>query len=177
MGLKAAGMSMPKAGLLPEEEKKKAIEESLEWLRNNDLDVEDVDGPTVKTLSKLAGIPLPRKLTDKNKKKTMDNAVNWLRNAESEDLQPIDNGDLECLTKLAGVPMPGISDIDKARALNDALEWLRKNDPDVEDVDKATLKSLAKLSGVSMPKKLTPEAKKKALDDALNWLRGNDVTL
>merc|ERR1711897_108648 len=125
--LKAAGMSMPKAGLLPEEEKEKAIEESLEWLRNNDLDMDDVDGPTVKTLSKLASTSLPLNISPENKEKTVDSAVEWLRNADAEDLQPIDNPDLERLTRLAGVPMPGISDIDKARALKEALEWLRNN--------------------------------------------------
>ena len=71
------------------------------------------------------------------------------------------------------MPMPGVSEFDKARALNDALDWLRKNDPDVEDADKRTLNNLAKLTGVKMPKKLTSESKQKTLDDALDWLRSN----
>jgi len=128
---KLAGVSMPKGAL--KDGRKKAVEDCLEWLRNNDFDVEDVDVPTVKTLSRVAGIPLPKKQTAESKKKTMDNAIEWLRNAEPDDLQGLDTPDLECLTRLAGVPMPGVSGFDKARALNDALDWLRKNNRDVED--------------------------------------------
>merc|ERR1711935_1317678 len=162
---KIAGVSMPKG--VSKDGKNKAIEESLEWLRNNDVEVDDVDGPTVKALSKLAGIPMPKKLTPENKKKTIDTALEWLRNADAEDLPHVDSPTLESLTSLAGVPMPGISDLDKARALAESLYWLRSNDPDVNEVDKATLKLLSKLSGIPMPKKLNSKTKKKLLDDLL----------
>merc|ERR1712072_95549 len=109
--------------------KLKAIEESLEWIRNNEVDIHEVDSPTVKSLSKLAGIAMPKKLTPENKKKTVENAIEWLRNAEPEDLLHVDNPTLESLTNLAGVAMPGISDADKEKALDKALDWLRNNDP------------------------------------------------
>merc|ERR1711897_50675 len=169
-------MGMAKGDLTPEDEKKKAVEDSLEWLRSNDVSGDDVDSPTVKALSKLAGIPMPKKLTPENKKKTIDSAIEWLRNAESEDLPPVETPTLESLTSLTGVPMPGVSQVDKARALEEALDWLRKNDPDVNKVDNPGLKRLAKLSGEPMPKKLTPERKQKSLDDAMDWLRSNDVS-
>merc|ERR1712232_529723 len=76
-----AGVSMPGAHLTPEEQKTKAIEDSLDWLRNNDPQIDSVDDPTIRSFSKLAGIPLPKKLTPENKKKTMDNAIEWLRNS------------------------------------------------------------------------------------------------
>merc|ERR1712021_114836 len=133
----------------------------------NDVEVDDVDGPTVKALSKLAGIPMPKKLTPENKKKAIDTALEWLRNADAEDLPYVDNPTLQSLTSLAGVPMPGIPELEKARALNEALDWLRNNDPDANDVDMPTLQSLAKLSGIPMPKKVTPESEQKVLDDVL----------
>merc|ERR1711981_1208867 len=109
------------ASLSPKEEKLKAIEESLEWIRKNEVDTHEVDSPTVKALSKLASIPMPKKLTPEKKKKTVDNAIEWLRNTEAEDLLHVDNPTLESLTNLAGVRMPGISDLDRAKALEDAL--------------------------------------------------------
>merc|ERR1711933_598678 len=121
---KLAGVPMPKGDLTPKDEKKKAVEDSLERLRNNDLEADDVDSPTVKALSKLAGIPMPKKLTPENKKKTIDSAIEWLRNAESEDLPPVETPTLESLTSLTGVPMPGVSQADKARALEEAVDWL-----------------------------------------------------
>ena len=106
----------------------------------------------------------------------MDNAIEWLRIADAEDLDHIGNRSLEALTNLAGVPMPGSSAVEKAKALDDALDWLRKNDPDVDNVDKPTLKAVTKLAGVPMPKKVTPEAKKKSLRNFLDWLCSNNVT-
>ena len=99
-----------------------------------------------------------------------------VRNAEPEDLPPVDNPTLESLTNLTGVPMPGISAEGKARALDEALDWLRNNDPDVNKVDEPGLNKLSNLGGIPMPKKLTPEAKQKTLDDVLDWIRSNDVT-
>ena len=53
----------PEDILSPKEARMKSIEDSLEWLRNNDRVVDDVDDPTLKAVSKLAGIPLPILLT------------------------------------------------------------------------------------------------------------------
>merc|ERR1711933_355576 len=181
---KLAGMNMPTGGLTPEEERKKAeeerknaIEDSLDWLRNNDPEVDDVDGPTTRSFAKLAGIPLPKKLTPENKKKTMESAIDWLRNVDAEDLERIDNPSLQALTTFTGVGMPGISKLAKAQALEDALDWVRNNDPDANNVDKPMLKNLSKLSGVSIPKKLTAETKQKGVDDVVDWLRKNIVTI
>merc|ERR1711933_653497 len=165
-----AGMNMPIGALTPEEERKKAIEESLDWLRNNDPEVDDVDGPTTRSFAKLAGIPLPKKLTPKSKKKTMESAIEWLREADAEDLGHlgrIDNPSLQALTNFTGVGMPDISKLAKAQALKDALEWLSDNDPDANNVDKSMLKKLSKLCGTSMPKDLTAAKKQKGVDDVV----------
>merc|ERR1712048_1223919 len=107
---KVSGVSMPKGLPTAEEEKKKAIEDSLDWLRYNDVDVGDAAIPAVGTLSKLAGLPLPLEPTPKMKaKNVLDRAVEWLRNAEPDDLKHIDSPSLQTLTSLAGVPLPDVS--------------------------------------------------------------------
>merc|ERR1711933_570865 len=101
----------PGLAIVKDEQKAKAIEDSLSWLRNNDPELEDVDESTLVAFSKMAGIPLPKKLTPKNKKKTMESAIDWLRDTDSEELQNIDEPTLQALTELAGIPMPGPSKI------------------------------------------------------------------
>jgi hypothetical protein len=66
----------------PAPDKWKTAKEALEWLRNNNPSPDDtgMDEPTVRALSKLAGIPLPGgKLPGKSQKKALDEAMNWLR--------------------------------------------------------------------------------------------------
>ena len=63
--------------------------------------------------------------------------------------------------------------------MEDALNWLRNNDPDLTDLDDATIEAMAKLAGVplggagSSPR----QGKTAAVDDALSWLRNNDLDL
>jgi hypothetical protein len=62
------------------------------------------------------------------------------------------------------------------RAMEEAITWLRNNDPKPEDVDSRTLQALTNLAGTPFPcfGKLTEPKKQKALEDALKWLRIND---
>ena len=63
--------------------------------------------------------------------------------------------------------------------MDDALNWLRKNDPKADDLDDDMLEALANLAGIplagaaSKPK----DMKAAAVDDTLDWLRSNDVDL
>jgi hypothetical protein len=49
---------MPKGTLTPTQ-KKKAIDDAMNWLRNNDPNPADVDDPTAQGLANLAGLPMP----------------------------------------------------------------------------------------------------------------------
>merc|ERR1712232_399210 len=111
----------------------KAIAEAVEWLRNNDPNMNKVDKPTLKSLTKFAGIPMPNKLTPKSKTKAMDKFLDWLRN---NNINPddVDYATMKALTNLAGVSMPGgalTPEEQKGKAIADALDWLRNNDPKV----------------------------------------------
>ena len=48
--------------------------------------------------------------------------ITWLRDAEHDDLLLISGPNLEYITQFVVVPIPGVSNIDKTRVLNDALE-------------------------------------------------------
>merc|ERR1711897_6875 len=101
------------------------------------------DKPTLEAVGKLAGVPLPKKLTAEGKEKVLSDSLDWLRH---EDVAPdeVDEPTLKALTKLAGVPMPeGMLSPKEAKekAIEDSLEWLRNNDPVVDDVDSPTVKA------------------------------------
>ena len=135
---KLSGLSLPDRAITSSERRVQAVENSLNWLRNNDLNWEDVDDPTVKALSKVAGIPIPKRLTSENKKKTLETAIDWLRNMNATELQDIDDPTLDALTKLAGIPMPGdrgITREHKSEVMEDAITWLRNNDVNTFDID------------------------------------------
>jgi hypothetical protein len=54
-----------------------AVEDSVNWLRNNELKPEDVNEPTLTALTNLEGAPMPKgKLTPTQKKKAIDDAMN-----------------------------------------------------------------------------------------------------
>ena len=92
---KLAGLSLPDCAITSSERRDQAVEDSLNWLRNNDLNWEDVDAPTVKALSKVAGIRIPKRLTSVNKKKTLETAIDWLRNIYATELQDIQDPTLQ----------------------------------------------------------------------------------
>ncbi len=71
-------------------QQQKAIDDSINWLRNNDLDPADVDDPTAQALANLAGVMMPgTNLTPDEKARVVEDSVNWLRhndpNAEDVD--------------------------------------------------------------------------------------------
>jgi hypothetical protein len=69
----------------------------IEWLRNNSPNPEDVDDTTVRSLSNLAGVPLPDdKLTPQKKQKALDDAVECLRNTNPR-AENLDNPMIQAL--------------------------------------------------------------------------------
>merc|ERR1711897_76847 len=80
--------------------------------------------------------------------------------------------------EFAGIPYqqkPLSADKKKSQAMDDALNWIRKNDPKVKDnPDEATITALSKLTGLPMPKKRTPRRKKEFVNESIKWLRKND---
>ncbi len=68
---------------------------------------------------------------------------------------------LVALTNLGGIPLPKgkLTPPQKKKAINDAMNWLRNNDPNPTDVDEPTAQALANLAGVPLPgNKLSPAA-------------------
>merc|ERR1712183_1173596 len=95
-----AGVPMP--GVSPAD-KAKALDDALEWLRKNEPDVGKVDKPTLDAVAKLAGVPVPKKLTAEGKEKVLNDSLDWLRR---KDVVPeeVDEPTLKAVTMLAGVP-------------------------------------------------------------------------
>ena len=56
---------------------KEVVSIGIEWLRNIEEDVEDVDDMTMKELTRMTGVRMPEKITRESKKKTMDDAIEW----------------------------------------------------------------------------------------------------
>jgi hypothetical protein len=82
---------------------------------------------------------------------------------------------MEAIANLAGVDLPRGMKSTRQKALDDAVEWIRNNDPIPEEVDEPALIPLTKLSGTPMPKKLMADNKKETLDDVVDFLRNYDL--
>merc|ERR1711897_109286 len=104
---KITGNPMPKK--MTAEAKKKFVEDSVNWLRENDpgrLDM--VDDATAKAFAELAGIPFEGRVlsADELKRKAMKDALEWIRNndpfIEEDPSRPLVNA----LSKITGNPMP-----------------------------------------------------------------------
>jgi hypothetical protein len=78
----------------------------MEWLRKNDLQAEELDEPTIRSLANLAGIPLPAgKLGPKRKEESLDDAMDWMRK-NNPHMGDLDDPALMSLANVAGVPIP-----------------------------------------------------------------------
>ena len=68
---------------------------AINWLRNNEPDLSNVDDSTVQAFSNLTGMAMPDNLTPKNKRAFMQGALDWLRNNDPDLNENIDdqNGD------------------------------------------------------------------------------------
>merc|ERR1711988_386178 len=96
---------MPVRSAIPAKQKK-AVENAMEWLRNNDPNPDDLDEPAALALSNLTGIPLPKgTIPSKMKKQILDDAVDWLRNNDPNP-HDVDEPTRVALSKLSSVPMP-----------------------------------------------------------------------
>jgi hypothetical protein len=58
--------------------------------------------------------------------------------------------------------------------LDDALNWLRNQDPNQADLDDPTATAIANLAGIDLPHQVNVDEKAKFVDEALTWLRSND---
>merc|ERR1711862_773917 len=152
------GKSMP-APATVRDGKKKAMDSALDWLRSNEPSLDDVDDPTLESLSNLTGMSLPKTKSDKDKQKFAEDALDWLRNNEPNLDKDFDDPTLEDIVKLAGVAMPpGTATRDeRKKALEDAVKWFRNNDPDLSGVDDPTTEAFSRLTGLPMSKKMNPK--------------------
>merc|ERR1712232_287632 len=161
------------------EMKKKAMKDSLNWIRRNDAKVdENPDNDLVNALSKITGKPLPDDMTSRAKKDFVDESMNGLREFDPGNLDTVDDATAEAFTSLAGIKYdrrPKSQKEKKKKAMNDALNWIRKNDPDVDtNPDDDLVNALSKLTGNPVPTDMTPQSKKDFVDNSINWLRESD---
>merc|ERR1712241_577338 len=132
----------------------------------------------VKALSKLSGVPVPKKMKRKEKKKFVEDSLDWLRENDPGRLDTVDDPTVSSLMKLAGLPdlgSPLSPDRKKGKAMQETLTWIRNNDPEVDDnPDEDLIMALSKVTGGPLPKKMNGKEKKKFVEDSIDWLREND---
>merc|ERR1712084_105916 len=86
----------------------------------------------------------------------------------------------EVFTSLAGINYEGRPKSmrekkKKKKAMKDALNWIRSNDPMVgNDPDEDLANALSKITGKPLPDNMTPQAKKEFVDESMDWLREFD---
>jgi hypothetical protein len=136
---------MPKGKLTPAQQKK-AVDDAMNWLRNNGPAPANVDDPTAQTLANLAGVPIRGGMSVGNDK-VAEEALNWLRNNDP-NFDDVDDCTVHLFSNLAGVPLPQrpLSPEEKSKATDDAVDWLRKNNPDFDDIDEPSLLALTNLA-------------------------------
>ena len=62
-----AGISFPR-GKLTKDKKQKALDDALDWLRNNNVSAEDLDDPTLQALANISGMPMPSRTNTSSKR-------------------------------------------------------------------------------------------------------------
>merc|ERR1712238_545778 len=181
---KITGASMPER-MIPKE-KKKFVDDSVDWLRENDPGrLDTVDDRTATAFTKLAGIGYdgPPLSTNEIKSKAMEDALNWIRKNDPEVDDNPDNDLVKALSKITGASKPKkMGPKRKKKFVSDSIDWLRENDPGrLDTVDEPTAMAFSKLAGIpyegSGLSMFVEDKKNKAMLDALDWLRGNDVVM
>merc|ERR1712072_1184350 len=108
------------------EKKNKAMQEALDWIRENDFEIKDnPESALVSALSKITGASMPKKKAPKHKKKFVEDSVNWLRDNDPGLLDTVDDPTAMAFTNLAGIPYDGraLSATEKkSNAMQEALD-------------------------------------------------------
>merc|ERR1711933_178131 len=100
-----AGLHFVGSPLSADRKKGKVMGDTLNWIRNNDPEVDDSpDEDLIMALSKLIGAPLPKKMKGKQKKKFVEDSIDWLRENDPGRLDTVDDVTVMSLSKLAGIP-------------------------------------------------------------------------
>merc|ERR1712157_20947 len=141
---KITGNPMPKK--MTAEAKKKFVEDSVNWLRENDPGrLDTVDDETAKAFTELAGIPYEGRLLSpqEEKRNVMENTLNWIRNNDPK----VDDDPkvmlVNALSKITGVQIPKkqLTPELKKKFVEDNIAWLRNNDPGRLDTVDVTAKA------------------------------------
>jgi hypothetical protein len=86
-----------------------AVEDAVNWLRNNDPKLDGVTSTTAQAFSNITGLPLPKKkMSPDESKKFVEDAVNWLRRKDPE-LGNVDKPTADEVTKVASALLPALS--------------------------------------------------------------------
>merc|ERR1712072_1080559 len=113
--------------------KKKFVEDSINWLQENDPGrLDTVDDPTAMAFTNIAGISYegtPLSAVD-TKNKAMQEALDWIRGNDVEIMHNPESALVSALSKITGAPMPKKKTAkNKKKFVEDSINWLQENDP------------------------------------------------
>merc|ERR1712207_139281 len=103
--------------------RKRFVEDSLNWLRNNDPGrLDNVDEKTAETITNFAGIPYERQLSkeEEERRKAMEDALEWIRNNDPKVDEEPRNNLVIALSKLTGASLPKMKPKEKKKFVEDS---------------------------------------------------------
>ena len=123
----------------------------MEWLHDNKPDFDERDDKTIKRLTRMTGIHMPKwKLMQESREKMMRDAIEWFRN-HNQDFDDVSKHTVGSFMSVMGVPKPQkLIAKNKKKAMVDTVGWLHNNNPNVE-------------------------SKREAIDGFMDWLQKNNV--
>jgi hypothetical protein len=155
-----------------EEQRAKEMEEALSWLRNNDLNYDQMDEPSLATYNKIESmIPGAMEKDANDVAATMESALDWLRSNDAS--KPFSLDDISIASSFKKVPGLGLGTIEEARVkdMENALSWLRTNNAVLDDVSVVSSFSKVSLPGGGFT---AEERRAQEMSAGLDWLRNRN---
>ena len=122
--------SVPVARRTPEQ-RKKDLDDTLNWLRNKGKD-DDITDPTGEFRKLDSMLPHRRGQTPEDRARELEGALDWLRN---RDVSPSEDEGLPAFNKAGSVPFARRTPEQRTEDLDNALNWLRNKGKDDDTND------------------------------------------
>jgi hypothetical protein len=109
LSLTGVAMPLPRGyqTTMSEEEKSNLIEDSVQWLRLNQPNIDQIEDSVIASFVNIAGISLPQlKLSLEEKTRTIQQSLDWLRNHDDQEFDEMNDDEVEAFAFLAERSLP-----------------------------------------------------------------------